>query len=283
MLRRYLEEISRYSPLAAEEERELGRVIQDPSTPEEKRSEAIDHLVRANLRFVVSYAKKFHSAEVSFLDLINEGNIGLLQAARRFDPERGVKFITYAVWWVRQAISHALAEQAGALRLPHKQAALQARVTRVKEVLTRELGHEPTVDEIAARAELQQSEVETLLMISRTAESLSGGLGEEQERTLEETLEQTAVAPADEELFRRSSIEQTRVILEELRPKERAVLCRRFGIAEDGSDKEREPMTLQEIGEELKLSRERVRQIEAQALSRIRRSLKGRALKAYLN
>ena len=194
-----------------------------------------------------------------------------------------MKFITYAVWWVRQAISHALAEQAGALRLPHKQAALHARVARVKEALTRELGREPTVEEMAARAELHESEVEMLLTISRTSESLSGGLGEEQERTLEETLEQTAVAPADEELFKRSSIEQTRGILDELRPKERAVLCRRFGISEDGSEKEREPMTLQEIGEELKLSRERVRQIEAQALSRIRRSLKGKALKAYLN
>lgn len=285
VLKRYLEEISRYSPLASEEERELGRVIQDPATAEPARDEAIDKLVRSNLRFVVSYAKKFHSPDVSFLDLINEGNIGLMQAARRFDPERGVKFITYAVWWVRQAISHALAEQAGALRLPHKQAALQARVSRLRELMAREQGREPTVEEIAQRAELSTGEVETLLAVSRNAESLSQQLGGEQDRTLEETLEQTTVVAADDELLRRSSIEQTRDLLDQLPKKERAVLCRRFGIPEDGSDGEREQMTLQEIGEELRLSRERVRQIEAQALARIRRTLKGqgRALKAYLN
>jgi len=122
VLRKYLEDIARYPILKPERERELGRIVQSPDTSEEAKKEAVDELVRGNLRFVVSYAKRFHSPEVSFLDLINEGNIGLIQAARRFDPDRGVKFITYAVWWVRQAISHALSEQWGAIRLPHQQA-----------------------------------------------------------------------------------------------------------------------------------------------------------------
>jgi RNA polymerase primary sigma factor len=283
VLRKYLEDIARYPVLTPERERELGRLIQDPATAEEARKEAVDELVRGNLRFVVSYAKRFHSPEISFLDLINEGNIGLIQAARRFDAGRGVKFITYAVWWVRQAISHALSEQWGAIRLPHKQATLHARVLRVREMLTRKSGREPSIEEVAEEAGLTPAEVEMLLAMSRSSESLSETFGIEEERTLEDTLEQTTVAAADEQLLRRSSIEQTRQLLDILPKKERAVICRRFGIPEDGGEGEREPMTLQEIGEELKLSRERVRQIEAQAIARIKRTLKTRALRAYLN
>ncbi len=283
VLRKYLEDIARYPILTPERERELGRIVQAPEAPEESKREAVDELVRGNLRFVVSYAKRFHSPEVSFLDLINEGNIGLIQAARRFDPDRGVKFITYAVWWVRQAISHALSEQWGAIRLPHKQATLHARVLRVRELLARGLGREPTVSELAEEAGLSEGEVEMLLAMSRNSESLSEALGLEEDRTLEDTLEQTTVAAADEQLLRRSSIEQTRQILEVLPRKERQILCRRFGIPEDGGAGEHEPMTLQEIGEELKLSRERVRQIEAQAIARIKRTMKARAIKAYLN
>ena len=283
VLRKYLDDIARYPVLAPERERELGRAIQDPKTSEEARKEAVDELVRGNLRFVVSYAKRFHSPEVSFLDLINEGNIGLIQAARRFDPERGVKFITYAVWWVRQAISNALSEQWGAIRLPHKQATLHSRLGRIKEALARSLGREPTLEEIAAEAGLKTGDAESLMAMTRSSESLSGVLGLDEDRTLGDTLEQTTVAAADEQLLRRSSVEQTRTLLDSLPKKERAILCRRFGIPEDGTEGEREPMTLQEIGEELNLSRERVRQIEAQAIARIKRSMKSRALKAFLN
>jgi len=281
LLRRYLEEISKYPPLPADKEKELARVIQDPRTPEWTRKDAIDELVRANLRFVVYHAKGFHSPDVPFIDLINEGNIGLIQAAKRFDANRGVKFITYAVWWVRQAISHALAEQAGTIRIPHKQAAHQLKAARARDELQRELGREPTLEEIAERTGLEPAAVEVLLAVSRNAESLSQGVGsDEQERTLEDVLEQTMVTAADDELLRRATTEQARDILGELKPKERAVVCRRFGIPEDGSDGEREPMTLQEIGAELNLSRERVRQIEAQALQRLRRGVKARRLMA---
>ena len=281
---KYLDEISRYPVLTPEQEKELGRIIRDPEVGKARRSEAIDELVRANLRFVVWYVmNKIRSPEVAFLDLISEGNIGLIQAASRFDPDRGVRFNTYAVWWVRQAISHALAEQTGAVRLPHKQASLASRVVRVREALSRKLEREPTVEEIAVEAELPAAYVETLLTLSRNSESLSRSIGNDQDFTLGDMLEQTSIASADDELLRRSSVEQTRELLETLPKKERAVLCRRFGIPDDGSEGEREPMTLQEIGDELKLSRERVRQIEAQAISRLKRSLKGRTLKAYLN
>jgi RNA polymerase primary sigma factor len=283
VLRKYLDDIARYAILAPERERELGRIIQSPESSEDVRREAVDELVRGNLRFVVSYAKRFHSPGISFLDLINEGNIGLIQAARRFDPERGVKFITYAVWWVRQAISSALSEQWGAIRLPHKQATLHSRLGRVKEALSRSLGREATMEEIAAEAGLRPDEAGNLMSMSRSSESLSDVFGGEEDRTLGETLEQTSVAAADDQLLQRSSVEQTRNLLDSLPKKERAILCRRFGIPEDGSDGEREPMTLQEIGEELSLSRERVRQIEAQAIARIKRTMKSRALKAFLN
>jgi RNA polymerase primary sigma factor len=283
VLRKYLDDIARYAILAPERERELGRIIQNPEQSEDARREAVDELVRGNLRFVVSYAKRFHSPGISFLDLINEGNIGLIQAARRFDPERGVKFITYAVWWVRQAISNALSEQWGAIRLPHKQATLHSRLGRVKEALSRSLGREATTEEIAAEAGLKPGEAENLMAMSRSSESLSEVFGIEEDRTLGDMLEQTSVAAADEQLVQRSSVEQTRNLLDSLPKKERAILCRRFGIPEDGSDGERDPMTLQEIGEELRLSRERVRQIEAQAIARIKRTMKSRALKAFLN
>ena len=283
VLRKYLDDIARYAILAPERERELGRIIQSPEFSEDVRREAVDELVRGNLRFVVSYAKRFHSPGISFLDLINEGNIGLIQAARRFDPERGVKFITYAVWWVRQAISSALSEQWGAIRLPHKQATLHSRLGRVKEALSRSLGREPTMEEIAAEAGLRPDEAGNLMSMSRSSESLSDVFGAEEDRTLGDTLEQTSVTAADDQLLQRSSVEQTRNLLDSLPKKERAILCRRFGIPEDGSDGEREPMTLQEIGEELSLSRERVRQIEAQAIARIKRTMKSRALKAFLN
>lgn len=281
LLRRYLEEISKYQPIPAEREKELARIIQDRLAPEEKRKDAIDELVRANLRFVVYHVKGFHSPDVPFIDLINEGNIGLIQAARRFDADRGVKFITYAVWWVRQAVSHALAEQAGTIRIPHKQAAHQLKAIRARAELQRELGREPTHEEIAGRTGLEPAAVEILLSVSRSAESLSQGVGnDEQERTLEDVLEQTMVTSADDDMLRQATIKQARDILDDLKPKERAVLCRRFGIPEDGSDGEREPMTLQQIGAELKLSRERVRQIEAQALQRLRRGAKARRLMA---
>jgi RNA polymerase primary sigma factor len=277
LLKRYLREISRFPLLTPDEEKDLGARIQAGE------KEALQTLVESNLRFVVSFSKKYRGWGLSFQDLINEGNIGLIEAAKRFDPNKGVKFITYAVWWVRQAISHALAEQAGTIRIPHKQAGHQLKAARARDELQRELGREPTHEEIAERTGLDPGAVEVLLSVSRNAESLSQGVGsDEQERTLEDVLEQTMVTSADDDMLRRATTEQARDILGELKENERKVLCRRFGIPEDGSDEEREPMTLQEIGAEMNLSRERVRQIEAQALQRLRRGAKARRLMAVL-
>jgi len=286
VLRKYLEEIARTPTLTPEREKELGRVIQDPASDEASRTEAVEDLVRGNLRFVVSYAKKFHSPDVPFVDLISEGNVGLMQAARKFDPNRNVKFITYAVWWVRQAISHALMEQSGAVRLPHRQAALQGKIVRARDALRRSHLREPSVEEIAAEVgdRVTADDVEILLAVaSRGSDSISQGVGEEQERSLADTLEQTQFPAPDAELLRRSAIEGIRGLLDELPPKERAVLCRRFGIRDDGEGAEREPMTLQEVGEELHLSRERVRQIEAQAMARLKKLTRTHQIDAHLN
>lgn len=283
VLEKYLKDISVYPRLSAEEEREYGRIVQNTEANDEERSRAADALVNGTLHFVVSYAKKrSRTTDASLLDLINEGNIGLMHAARRFDPERGVRFITYAVFWVRQAISHALSEEGGAIRLPQKQVALQARLSRKREELSQKLGRDPTIQEIARESEIGIEDAESLLSFSNTVESLEESLGTDQESALEDLPVQTTFADADDELVKRSSEEQTRGLLDNLPAKERAVLCRRFGISENGGP-EREPMTLQEIGDELMLTRERVRQIEAQAIARIKRTINQRKLHASLN
>src|SRR5512137_1972686 len=159
-LKKYLREISRLPRLTAEEERELGRGIQKGD------KEALRRLVEANLRFVVSYAKRYRGCGLSFLDLINEGNIGLIEAAKRFDPTKNVKFITYAVWWVRQAIIHALSDQSGAFRLPQKQANLLYRIGKAQSNLRSELKRAPSAEEIATRMEVTVEEVTNLLQVA---------------------------------------------------------------------------------------------------------------------
>jgi RNA polymerase primary sigma factor len=209
---------------------------------------------------------------------INEGNIGLMYAARRFDPERGVKFITYAVWWIRQAISHALSEQA--VRCAFRAGRAAVRLSRKREELSLAGARISLSEEIAGKPR-SGSRRPGAALVFVTAESLSETFVRP-ERTLEDLLVQSTIAAADDELVKRSSEEQTRGLLDNLPAKERAVLCRRFGISENGGP-EREPMTLQEIGDELKLSRERVRQIEAQAIARIKRTINQRKLHASLN
>src|SRR5262245_39760290 len=270
-LKKYLKEISRLPRVTAEEERELGRRIQKGD------GVALRRLVEANLRFVVSYAKRYRGCGLSFLDLINEGNIGLIEAAKRYDPDKNVKFITYAVWWVRQAIIHALSDHSGAFRLPQKQANLLYRIGKAQASMRAELKRVPTTEELAAKVQVTTEEVANLLQVADPIVSISAMIDEEHEFHLSDKLEQETIPSADFVLLKNSLRGLLRAALGELDEKEERVLRLRFGL--DGA----EPKTLKEIGELLNLSRERIRQIEAQALEKLHRSQKCQQLRGYLN
>ena len=270
-LKKYLQEISRLDRITPEEEKVLGDLIQNGDKA------ALQKMVEANLRFVVSFAKKYRGCGLSFLDLINEGNIGLIEAAKRFNPKKNVKFITYAVWWVRQAIVHALSDHSGAFRLPQKQANLLYRIGKTISQLTLELERHPTAEEIARKLEIQVEEVTNLLQVADENVSLSTVIDEEHDFHLSEKLKQTQIPSADEELYKSSLKSHLAACLDELDPKEEKVLRLRFGLGEE------EPKTLKEIGEMMGLSRERIRQIEAQALEKLNRSQKCQQLRGYLN
>ena len=257
--------------MTAEEERELGRRIQKGD------GIALRRLVEANLRFVVSYAKRYRGCGLSFLDLINEGNIGLIEAAKRYDPDKNVKFITYAVWWVRQAIIHALSDHSGAFRLPQKQANLLYRIGKAQASMRAELKRVPTTEELAAKVQVTTEEVTNLLQVADPIVSISAMIDEEHEFHLSDKLEQDTIPSADFVLLKNSLRGLLRAALGELDEKEERVLRLRFGL--DGA----EPKTLKEIGELLNLSRERIRQIEAQALEKLHRSQKCQQLRGYLN
>ncbi len=270
-LNTYIREISGFEPLKPEQEQELGRRIREGDEA------ALNELVEANLRFVVSYAKRYRGLGLSFLDLINEGNLGLMEAAKRFDPDRGVKFISYAVSWIRQAIFHSLSEHTRVFRLPQKLSGQVARIRAARSTLAGELERAPTIEEVAEKADLTVSVVEDLMMASGEDLSLSTLIGEDGNLELGDTLEQETIPEVELELIRDSFAQQIRSILGELEPKEQLVLKLRFGL--DGD----EPRTLQEIGESLGLSRERIRQIESKAKEKIRRSREAQGLRGYLN
>jgi len=270
-LKKYLREISRLERISPQEERDLGHRIQQGDAA------ALKRLVEANLRFVVSYAKRYRGCGLSFLDLINEGNIGLIEAAKRYDPSKNVKFITYAVWWVRQAIIHALSDQSGAFRLPQKQANLLYRIGKAQANLRTELKRQPSADEIAERMQVSVQDVTNLLQVADDNVSLSAVIDEEHDFHLSDKLEQDIIPSADLVLLKNSLKGLLRGALDELDDKEERVIRLRFGL--DGT----EPKTLKEIGEMMNLSRERIRQIEAQALQKLNRSSKCQQLRGYLN
>ncbi len=275
-LQAYLRGIAKLPRLTPDEEHELGVRIQRDGD-----QAALRRLVEGNLRFVVSYAKRYRRLGVPFLDLIHEGNLGLMEAARRFDPERNVKFITYAVWWIRQAITHALSGQTRAFSLPQKLSGVAARFGREVTELTEQLHRTPTHREIADDLDISEGEVEALIRIGDRDLSLSdhvGGADGSDGPELGELLAQEAEPPAEETLIHRRLNDGVRGALDELDDKEREVIELRFGLDRDG-----EPRTLQEIGDVLKLSRERIRQIESRAKDKLRRSKRGRELRSYLN
>ncbi len=270
-LKKYLHEISQLKRITPDDEKRLGSRIQKG----DKR--ALRNLVEANLRFVVSYAKKYRGCGLSFLDLINEGNIGLIEAAKRFRPDKNVKFITYAVWWVRQAIIHALSDQSGAFRLPQKQANLMYRIGKTISSMTVELERAPTPDEIAKKLEVTTEEILNLLQVSDENISLSTVIDEEHDFHLSDKLEQKMIPAADITFLKSSLRLHLYACLDDLDPKEEMVLKLRFGLGDE------EPKTLKEIGELLGLSRERIRQIEAQAILKMNRSDRCQQLRGYLN
>ena len=270
-LKKYLHEISQLKRITPDDEKRLGSRIQKGD------QRALRNLVEANLRFVVSYAKKYRGCGLSFLDLINEGNIGLIEAAKRFRPDKNVKFITYAVWWVRQAIIHALSDQSGAFRLPQKQANLMYRIGKTISSMTVELERAPTPDEIAKKLEVTTEEILNLLQVSDENVSLSTVIDEEHDFHLSDKLEQKMIPAADTTFLKSSLRLHLHACLDDLDPKEEMVLKLRFGLGDE------EPKTLKEIGELLGLSRERIRQIEAQAILKMNRSDRCQQLRGYLN
>ena len=274
-LQAYLCAIAKLPRLTPEQEQELGRRIQRDND-----QEALRRLVEGNLRFVVSYAKRYRGLGVSFLDLIHEGNLGLMEAARRFDPDRNVKFITYAVWWIRQALTHALSSQTRAFSLPQKVSGAAARLNREVAELTEQLERPPTASEIAAGAEMSEADVAALLRLGARDVSLSDRMGFEHDEDgpeLGDVLE-SPEPPIEDDLVRQSMVDRVRAVLTELDDKEREIVELRFGLDRDG-----EMRTLQEIGETLHLSRERIRQIEARAKEKLRRSKRANELRSYLN
>ncbi len=267
----YIREIAKFKPFAMEEEKVLGRRIREGDR------EALNRLVEANLRFVVSYAKRYRGMGLGFIDLIHEGNLGLIEAAKRFDPDRNVKFISYAVWWVRQAIFNALSEHSRVFRLPPKMSGQVSRVGHARSRLSAELSRAPTTEEVAKATDLSEAAVTQLLRVAGEDLSLSSAVGEDGSLELGDTLEQDTIPGVEGEMIKASFEEQIRRILADLEDKERDVIRMRFGL--DGE----EPRTLQEIGESLGLSRERIRQIESKAKEKLRRNQRAQGLRGFLN
>lgn len=269
-LDQYLRDISVYPLISREEEVRLAQRIR------ENDQEALDTLVRSNLRFVVSVAKKYQNQGVSLSDLINEGNLGLIRAAHKFDETKGIKFISYAVWWIRQAILQALAEQSRIVRVPLNRAGALHRIGKRANALLQELGREATHAEIAEGMEITEEEVAKTMSISQVHLSLDAPMAPGEDNRLLDYIPDTQSATPDEETFEKALTESVHEALAGLKERESKILRLYFGL--DGS----EPMTLEQIGAVLNITRERVRQIKEKALSRLRHVSRARALESYL-
>jgi RNA polymerase primary sigma factor len=270
-LDQYLKEISAYRLLRREEEIALASRVRKGC------EESLDRLVRSNLRFVVSVAKKYQNQGVALGDLINEGNLGLIRAAHKFDETKGIKFISYAVWWIRQAILQALAEQSRIVRVPLNRAGALHKIGRRSSTLLQELGREPTIEEIAEELELSNEEVQRTLAISQTHLSLDAPLTPGEDNRLLDYLPDILSAGPDDETYDRALSNTIQAALGTLKEREAKVLRLYYGL-EEGKD----AMTLEEIGAMLGITRERVRQIKEKALVRLRHASRARMLESFV-
>ena len=266
----YLKEIGQVPLLSAEEEQTLARAARAGDADARRR------LSEANLRLVVSVAKRYAGRGLPFLDLIQEGNLGLMKAAEKFEPDRGFKFSTYATWWIRQSITRAIADQGRTIRIPVHLVEHINRVRKTAGELLRKNGREPTAEEIAVRLEMEPDRVRELLQLAQEPVSLETPVGEEEDAHLEDFIQdEEAGIPVDEagrQLLRRELMS----VLKSLTPREERVITLRFGL-DDG-----QPRTLEELGKEFNVTRERIRQIEAKALRKLRHPSRAKRLRDYL-
>ena len=270
-VRMYLKEIGKVPLLSAEEEIELAKRMEKGDEAAKKR------LAEANLRLVVSIAKRYVGRGMLFLDLIQEGNLGLIKAVEKFDYRKGYKFSTYATWWIRQAITRAIADQARTIRIPVHMVETINKLIRVSRQLLQELGREPTPEEIAAEMDMSVERVREILKISQEPVSLETPIGEEEDSHLGDFIQDDNVpVPADAAAFTLLK-EQLVEVLSTLTDREQKVLRLRFGL-DDGRAR-----TLEEVGKEFNVTRERIRQIEAKALRKLRHPSRSRKLKDYLD
>jgi len=269
-VRMYLREIGKISLLTPEEEVELAKRV------EEGEEEAKKKLIEANLRLVVSIAKKYIGRGLSFLDLIQEGNLGLIRAVEKFDYRKGFKFSTYATWWIRQAITRAIADQARTIRIPVHMVETINKLIRVSRQLVQQLGREPTIEEIAQSLGLPPEKVEDIQRIAQEPVSLETPIGEEEDSQLGDFLEDKESPNPEDATAGQLLREQLEEMLGELTEREREVLRLRFGL-EDGH-----AHTLEEVGKRFNVTRERIRQIEAKALRKLRHPSRSKRLRDYL-
>ena len=269
-VRMYLKEVGTVPLLTAEEEMELARRKQAGDEKAKKK------LIEANLRLVVSIAKRYTGRGMSFLDLVQEGNLGLIKGVEKFDPEKGFKLSTYATWWIRQSVTRALADQARTIRVPVHMVETINKMSKMQRKLTLELGYEPSVAELAKALDMTEEKVMEIMQIAREPASLETPIGEEDDSNLGDFVaDNNVLTPEDnvESVMLREHIE---ALLGDLKERERQVIVLRFGL-EDGH-----PRTLEEVGREFKVTRERIRQIEAKALRKLRNPVRSKRIRDFL-